>query len=126
VQQSSTSIRHGRVVRADRLLESYPISVDFDAALYQSDQNFELRGTVHMGQDVARTHREGGRTEFRGWTWTVDSTGVLARTDGVTSESDGSSSTRYVGTDDRGRPYYHRIVTNHGQIVEDVVHRPRP
>ena len=37
---------------AEQLIESYPISVDFDTALYQSDQNFELQGTVHMGQDV--------------------------------------------------------------------------
>jgi hypothetical protein len=73
-----------------------------------------------MGQDVTDVVRDAHRREFRGWTWTVDSTGVLARTDGVTSESDGSSTTRYVGTDDRGRPYHHRIVTDHGQVVRDV------
>jgi hypothetical protein len=105
------------------LTESYPISVDFDASSYVSDQNFSLQGTVHMGQDVADVQRAGRRPQFRGWKWTVDSTGVLARTDGVTSESDGSSSTAYAGTDDRGRPYYHRIVTDHGQVVRDVVRR---
>jgi hypothetical protein len=123
VTQSSTSTRHGRVVRDDRLTESYPISVDFNAASYVSDQNFSLQGTVHMGQDVAETQRDGRRPEHRAWNWTVDSTGVLARTDGVTSESDGSSKSTYDGTDDRGRPYHHRIVTDHGQVVRDVVHR---
>jgi hypothetical protein len=123
VTQSSTSTRHGRVVRDDRLTESYPISVDFNAASYVSDQNFSLQGTVHMGQVVAEMQRGGRRPERRAWKWTVDSTGVLARTDGVTSESDGSSRSTYEGTDDRGRPYYHRIVTEHGQVVRDVVHR---
>jgi hypothetical protein len=123
VTQSSTSTRHGRVVRAERLAESYPISVDFDASSYVSDQNFALQGTVRMGQNVLDVRRDGRRPKVRGWRWTVDSTGVLARTDGVTSESDGSSSTSYAGTDDRGRPYYHRIVTDHGQVARDVVRR---
>jgi hypothetical protein len=120
VAQTSVSTRNGRVVRDDRLVESYPVSVDFSAASYVNDQNFSLQGTVHMGQDVASVGRSGGRPEARAWTWVVDSTGVLSRTNGVTSESDGHSSTSYAGTDDQGRPYYHRIVTQHGLVVTDV------
>jgi hypothetical protein len=120
VAQTSVSTRNGRVVRDDRLVESYPVSVDFSAASYVNDQNFSLQGTVHMGQDVASVGRSGGRPEARAWTWVVDSTGVLSRTSGVTSESDGHSRTSYAGTDDLGRPYYHRIVTQHGLVVTDV------
>ena len=124
VKQTSTSTRHGRVARAEQLIESYPISVDFDAALYQSDQNFELQGTVHMGQDVVnvRADRTPPPTSAPGCGRSTPMA-CSSRTDGVTSESDGSSRTKYVGTDDRGRPYHHRIVSEHGQVVRDVVRR---
>ena len=117
ITQTSVSTRNGREVRDQRLVESYPISVDFSAASYVSDQNFSLEGTVHMAQDVGQVVREAGRSDVRGWTWRVDSNGVLARANGVTSESDGSSTTSYAGTDDLGRPYYRRIVTEHGKVV---------
>jgi hypothetical protein len=117
IAQTSVSTRNGGVVREERLLESYPISVDFSAASYVNDQNFSLEGTVHMAQDVAQVVREAGRSDARAWTWKVDSNGVLARANGVTSESDGGSTTSYAGTDDLGRPYYRRIVTQHGRVV---------
>jgi hypothetical protein len=120
VTQSSVSTRGDTVVRSATLAEWYPLSVDFSAASYVDDQNFALQGTVHMGQDVAAVVREAGRRTVRGWGWTLDSTGSLARTAGITSESDGHSSTAYAGTDDRGRPYHRSITTNHGRVVTDT------
>jgi hypothetical protein len=120
VIQSSLSTRGNTVVRSTSLVESYPISVDFSAAQYVDDQNFSLDGTVSMGQDVASVAREGDARTVRGWKWNVDSYGVLARSAGVTSESDGHSSTAYTGTDDLGRPYHRAITTDHGRVVSDT------
>lgn len=120
VVQTSVSTRGATVVRSASLAESYPISVDFSAALYTDDQNFSLDGTVDMGQDVASAVRDGATRTVRGWTWDVDSYGILARSAGVTSESDGHSSTSYTGTDDLGRPYHRAITTDHGRIVTDT------
>jgi Peptide N-acetyl-beta-D-glucosaminyl asparaginase amidase A len=120
VTQSSVSTQDGRTVRSERLVESYPISVDFSAASFVNDQNFTLQGTVDMAQHVTDLTRDGSGQTRRGWAWKVDSTGVLARSNGVTSEADGSATTLYAGTDDQGRPYFHRIVADHGQIVSNV------
>lgn len=116
--QSVSRIGH-RVVRSSSLNESYPISVDYSAADYVDDQNFSLNGTVDMTQRVSSSTRDGRQHAKRGWDWNVTSYGVLARKDGTTSESDGHSTTSYVGTDDNGRPFWHRIITNHGQVVTD-------
>ena len=48
---------------------------------------------------------------------------MLSRTDGVNSESDGSSTSSYVGDDDRGRHYEHYLASNHGLITKNVVRR---
>lgn len=116
--QSVSRIGH-RIVRSSALTESYPISVDYSAADYVDDQNFSLNGTVDMTQRVVSSVRDGRQHALRAWDWNVTSYGILARKDGTTSESDGHSTTSYVGTDDRGRPYWHRITTNHGQVVSD-------
>lgn len=52
------------------------------------------------------------------WDWTVDSYGVQARADGVTSAKDGHSTTSYVGTDDRGLPHRKTVTTDHGLVVK--------
>lgn len=119
--QSVSRVGH-RIVRSSSLNESYPITVDYSAADYVDDQNFSLNGTVDMTQRVASSVRDGSCHVRRGWDWNVTSYGILARKDGTTSESDGHSSTSYVGTDDNGRPYRHRITTNHGQVVMDERH----
>jgi Peptide N-acetyl-beta-D-glucosaminyl asparaginase amidase A len=118
IQQHSTSSVGARVVRTSDLSESYPISVDYSAAQYVDDQNFTLSATVHMGQQVASS---GIGAIPQHWNWTVDSYGILSRSGGVTTESDGYSTTAYDGTDDLGRPYRHTITTNHGRVVTDVV-----
>ena len=73
-----------------------------------------------MGQDVASVWRDGGWPVRLGWTWTVDSTGTLARRNGVTSGSDGSSTTSYVvGPTIGGGPT--RTGTAHGQVASDRI-----
>ena len=118
IQQHSTSSFGAHVVRTSDLSESYPISVDYSAAQYVDNQNFTLSGTVHMGQQVASSGT-GAIPEH--WNWTVDSYGILSRSGGVTTESDGYSMASYDGTDDLGRPYRHTLTTNHGRVVTDVV-----
>jgi len=117
VVQSSVSTRGHRIVRSSSLTESYPISVQFSAAAYVDDQNFSLEGTVSMAQDVSSVVTLGPSRTVRGWAWTVDSYGILARSAGVTSESDGHSTTAYTGTDDLGQPYSRWIATEHGRVV---------
>lgn len=119
--QSVSRVGH-RIVRSAALKEFYAISVDFSAADYVNDQNFSLNGTVDMTQRVSSLVRDGSALTRRGWDWNVTSYGVLARKDGTTSESDGHSTTSYIGTDDNGRPYWHRITTDHGQVVTDRQH----
>lgn len=97
---------------------SYPIDVDVSAALYVDDQNFSLSGHVRMGRITV--DNDGRAADARSGAETVDASGVLARTDGVTSTSDGSSTSTYTGTDDAGRFGQRRIVTAHGQIVSDT------
>jgi hypothetical protein len=47
----------------------------------------------------------------------VTSSGVLSRTNGVTSESDGHSTSYYLGNG-----YYHYLASNHGLITRNVGH----
>ncbi|BCJ37016.1 hypothetical protein Athai_45190 [Actinocatenispora thailandica] len=123
-RQRSTSTVDGHRVAASRHDFCYPLSVDYSAAAYTDDQNFSLTGTVEMARVVrtAAAGRRGWQTTERGREW-LRSTGILTRTDGVTTASDGSSRSTYDGLDDVGRPYHHRIVTDHGRILSDVAHR---
>jgi hypothetical protein len=41
----------------------------------------------------------------------------------VATTPDGSSRSTYDGLDDAGRPYRHRIVTDHGRTRSDATHR---
>ncbi len=47
----------------------------------------------------------------------VNSYGILSRTNGVTSESDGRSTSYYVAPG-----YAHYLASNHGLITKDVSH----
>ena len=89
----------------------YPLSVDYSAAQYQDDQNFTLEGTVDMTRTID------GSSE------NVNSYGILSRTNGQNSESDGHSTSYYHGVDDQGRRYDHELASDHGQVTEDVVQR---
>ncbi|WP_328608325.1 hypothetical protein OG943_04155 [Amycolatopsis sp. NBC_00345] len=120
-RQTSVSIMDGKVRSAARHDWSYPLTVDASAANYVDDQNFRLTGAVDMTMQLSDLTGDG-----RSW-WPVSasrewlgSSGVLARTNGVNTESDGSSRTTYAGADDRGRPYWHAITTDHGLVTVDV------
>ncbi|MEC3976084.1 peptide-N4-asparagine amidase [Amycolatopsis sp. H20-H5] len=119
-QQTSVSTVDGRVGAADRHSWSYPLTVDSSAADFVDDQNFKLTGTVEMTQILGDETGDGRHWRpvagSREW---LRSTGVLARTNGVNTESDGSSRTLFTGTDDRGRPYFHEIATEHGLVTRD-------
>lgn len=124
INQRSISKLDGHRIAHHTLSEQYPIKVKSSAADYVNDQNFKLTGQVRMGQQVTRAdHTQPSETpsrpSSRHWNWIVDSTGVLARKDGTTSKSDGRAISRYIGTDDRGRPYRHRITANHGKVTSD-------
>nr|WP_297544411.1 peptide-N4-asparagine amidase [Amycolatopsis sp.] len=119
-QQTSVSTMDGRVRSADRHSYSYPITVDDSAANYVDDQNFQLTGSVEMTQVL---HDETG--DGRSWHTTaasdewLKSSGVLGRTNGVNTESDGSAQTAYSGFDDSRRPYFHYLAANHGLFTAD-------
>jgi hypothetical protein len=119
-QQTSTSTVDGRVRAADRHSYSYPITVDSSAANYVDDQNFQLTGTVDMTQilhdETGDGHRWSPGASSVEW---LNSSGVLGRTNGVNTESDGHSQTSFTGLDDRGRPYFHYLSANHGLITAD-------
>lgn len=119
MKANSTSRIGNKTIRSSSLDESYPITVDASSANYTNDQNFSLTATVHMGQEVDSVVKEGSDKTARNWSWTVDSYGILGRTAGVTSESDGNSTSDYSGKDDSGRPYRHHIETNHGKVLVD-------
>jgi len=124
VTQSSISMRgNGKgasVVRSTTLSESYPIKIDFSAASYVDDNNYSLEASVDMGQQVHSWSLGGALLAtpgLRQWDWTVDSYGIQARSNGVTSAADGHSSTTYRGTDDLGRPVDRTITTDHGRVT---------
>ncbi|MGW4525601.1 peptide-N4-asparagine amidase [Amycolatopsis sp. NPDC004378] len=122
-QQTSTSTVDGRVRSAARHTWSYPLTTDATATI-TDDQNLRISGSAEMTQILGDLTGDG-----RGW-WPVrasrewlTSSGVLARTNGVNTEADGSSRTSYAGTDDAGRPYFHYVASEHGRITENRASR---
>jgi hypothetical protein len=117
-QTVTTTTGAGR--SAVRHTYDYPLRIDYSAAQYVDDQNFSLTGTVDMTQTLADETSDGRHWRpVRASTENVDSSGVLARTAGVTSESDGHSTSYFAGTDDRGRPYLHYLASNHGIVTRN-------
>ena len=100
---------------------SYPLTVDYSAANYTDDENFELTGHVTMSRTIIDAVTQGGHTTRSSSDEVVDSYGSLARSDGTTSESDGHSSSRYVGVDPQGRRYVHALASKHGIVTRNVV-----
>jgi hypothetical protein len=119
--QTVTYTRDGRVVAAHRHSYSYPLRIDYSAADFVDDQNFSLSGTVNMTQMLHDEALVGRRWRpVDGSVENVNSYGILARTNGATSESDGHSTSFFVGTNDRGRLYRHYLASNHGMVTRDV------
>ncbi len=124
--RTSVSTRHGTTLDARRHSYSYPITVDYSAANYVNDQNFSLSGTVDMTMNLRDETRTGQRWHpVRQSSEAVDSYGILARTNGATTESDGHSTSHYFGTDDLGRWYVHLLASNHGRVTLNLAFYPR-
>jgi hypothetical protein len=109
----------GRVRSADRHAWSYPLTTDATAAIV-SDQDLRITGAVDMTKVLTDFTGDG-----RSWRpvrasreWLAGS-GVLARTNGVNTEADGSTRTSYAGPDDLGRPFFHYIAGEHGLITQN-------
>ncbi len=119
--QTVTTTTGGHTTRALHTY-SYPLTVDYSAANYVDDQNFELTGHVTMTCRLGDSTTSGLTGRRSSSTETLDSYGTLARTAGATSESDGHSTSQYVGTDDHGRRYEHYLASDHGLVTRNVVH----
>jgi Peptide N-acetyl-beta-D-glucosaminyl asparaginase amidase A len=120
-EQTSTSTVNGHVVAGTDHTYDYPLTVDYTIGSYVDSQNYSLSGTVDMTQTLSDALASGA-----GWqpasrsTEYVDSYGVLARTNGVVTESDGNSTSRYAGDNDQGQWYIHYLASDHGLITKDL------
>lgn len=119
--QTSTSMREGQVVSGSRHTYDYPITVDYTIGSFVDGNNYSLSGTVDMTQTLsdAVASEDGWRPAGRSTEY-VDSYGILTRTNGAVTESDGNSTSRYAGDDDLGRRYVHYLASDHGLITENV------
>jgi hypothetical protein len=99
---------------------SYPLRVDSQVPLFTDDNNFELSATVYQERKVSDTLIARGHARvLTSYDDQVGAQGELARSNGVTSESDGSDWEHWQGLTDNGG-YWNKIVAgDHGQLTED-------
>ncbi|WP_052434391.1 peptide-N4-asparagine amidase [Streptacidiphilus melanogenes] len=117
----TTTPEHGRATAA-RHSWDYPITVDSDVPLYTDGDNYSLSATVHQGRILTDSVGQGGHWRTVGFSRDlVDASGVLARTNGVTTAADGQDSEHFTGTTDTGACYDHLIRADHGYVTEDHV-----
>ena len=119
--QTSTSTRDGQLVSGTRHAYDYPITVDYAIGSFVDGNNYSLSGTVDMTQTLSdAVGSEDGWQPASHSTENVNSYGVLTRTNGVVTESDGNSTSRYAGDNDLGKHYVHYLASDHGLITKDV------
>ncbi|WP_069465547.1 peptide-N4-asparagine amidase, partial [Actinacidiphila rubida] len=110
-------------VRVDQHTWSYPIDVDMSIPVYTDGDNYDLRGTVRQ-QRVLTDRTQSGRAA----PWAllaltddeVHATGVLARTAGTVTSSDGSASESFLGTTDAGACWARTLAAEHGWLTSAV------
>ncbi|MBF9070232.1 peptide-N4-asparagine amidase [Streptacidiphilus fuscans] len=113
----TTAPEHGHAT-ATRHAWSYPITVDSDVPLYTDGNNYSLSATVHQGRMLDDSVLTGDHWRQVAVTDdSVDATGVLARTNGVTTAADGTDSEHWIGTTDTGACYDHLIRAAHGYVT---------
>ncbi len=119
--QTSTSTRDGQVVSGTRHTYDYPLTVDYTIGSFVDGNNYSLSGKVDMTQTLsdAITSEDGWQPASHSTEY-VDSYGILTRTNGAVTESDGNSTSRYAGDNDLGRRYVHYLASDHGLITKDV------
>jgi hypothetical protein len=119
--QTSTSTHDGQVVSGTRHTYDYPLTVDYTIGSFVDGNNYSLSGTVDMTQTLsdAITSEDGWQPASHSTEY-VNSYGILTRTNGAVTESDGNSTSRYAGDNDLGRRYVHYLASDHGLITKDV------
>jgi hypothetical protein len=123
-RQTTVATRGGHTISATRTNYDYPLAVDYSAANFVNDQNFSLDGTVDMTRRLSSdVERHGAWVRTYHGSENVSSYGILARTNGVNSESDGHSTSYFRGDDDLGGHYEHYLSSDHGIVTKDVVRR---
>lgn len=110
-------------VRVDQHAWSYPIDVDMSIPVYTDGNNYDLRGSVRQQRVLSDRTRSGAAAPWRSVGFTDDgvhATGVLARTAGTVTSSDGTASESFVGTTDEGACYARVLRATHGWITSDA------
>jgi hypothetical protein len=114
----------GTTVR--RVSESYPITM---RSIFQVPQQggadfFNLVAGVQQSLDRSTSLSvNGAQTYASRLSDTVNSSGLLSRTNGVTTLSGGRQSEDYVSSDSTGACYHHRIVAAQGWVKTDQLIR---
>lgn len=111
--------QHGPVA-GTRSVWSYPIDVTSDYRPGAAADTFSVAGHVTEARRLDDQVLRGQHWQEVGFTddeLTAD--GVLARTNGVVSQADGSGSEHYTGTTDTGC-YDHMITADHGYVTRDT------
>jgi hypothetical protein len=117
---TTTSTPSGTTVR--RVSESYPIRM---RSLFQVPQQgqkdfFRLPAGVEQALQRSTTVSVDGTQTFSSWLDdTVNASGLLSRTDGVTTMSGGRDSEDYVASDSTGYCYHHKLVAAQGFVTSD-------
>jgi hypothetical protein len=105
-----------------RVSESYPIRM---RSLFQVPQQgqkdfFRLPAGVEQSLQRSTTVSVDGTQTFSSWlNDTVNASGLLSRTNGVTTMSGGRDSEDYVASDSTGYCYHHKLVAAQGWVTSD-------
>jgi hypothetical protein len=117
---TTTASPSGTTVR--RVSESYPIRM---RSLFQVPQQgqkdfFNLPAGVEQSLQRRTTVTVDGSQTFSSWLDdTVNASGLLSRTNGVTTLSGGRDSEDYVASDSTGACYHHKLVAAQGWVKTD-------
>jgi hypothetical protein len=117
---TTTASPSGTTVR--RVSESYPIRM---RSLFQVPEQgqkdfFNLPAGVEQSLQRRTTVTVDGSQTFSSWLDdTVNASGLLSRTNGVTTLSGGRDSEDYVTSDSTGACYHHKLVASQGWVTSD-------
>ena len=121
---TTTSGPDGTTVR--KVSESYPIRM---RSLFQTPQQgqkdfWNLPAGVEQSLQQQTTVTHNGVQTFSSWLDdTVNASGLLSRTNGITTLSGGRDSEDYVASDSTGACYHHKLVAAQGWVTSDQLLR---
>jgi Peptide N-acetyl-beta-D-glucosaminyl asparaginase amidase A len=119
---TTTAGPSGTTVR--RVSDSYPIRM---RSLFQTPEQgqkdfFRLPAGVEQSLQRSTTVSVDGAQTFSSWLDdTVNASGLLSRTNGVTTMSGGRDSEDYVASDSTGYCYHHKLVAAQGWVTSDTL-----